>query len=254
MKQYTPEEKKLLRIIVKETPGTPDFFQKTISEKYFTRGHRPFMLVNMPKKQVIVFCSKEGYHAEFNGLMNLVAVMEDLEADRLIIRLPESTPESTNPYSIGELFDAKLETIENGRMRYISPTTGKYIYTDDLSKLLSEKDDSSEDLSFIVIEDPRVTERLANAFSGLVYPRETLIDLVKNNFRSVAQRRHRQTMCVAWAAIGFSLFVSLASGFYTLNESSQSGIAETLRVSLCTQPEQHPKCVSFEARQEIVNY
>jgi len=54
------------------------------------------------------------------------------------------------------------------------------------------------------------------AFSGVVYPRETLIDLVENQFRSVAQRRHRQTMGAAWTAMALSLLISLTSSLLTV--------------------------------------
>ena len=89
------------------------------------------MLVNTPEKKVSLFFSEKGFHTEFNRFMNLVAVMKDLEDDRLIVRLAVTQ----DVYFIGELGDQVEENVGNGEVHFVSPTTGKYISSNDYSQL-----------------------------------------------------------------------------------------------------------------------
>jgi hypothetical protein len=161
-----------------------------------------------------LFFSKGNRYKEFFRFMNLVALIEDLEKDRLIIRLPV---DQHNIYFIGSLFDAKELKIE-GEIRYVSASTGRYIISSKIDRLYDKGGDSFEDLDLVIFDDPKTFERLTRAFSGLVYPREALRNLVKNNFRSPEERRHRQNMYTAWTAITVSFILSLFSllfQFYT---------------------------------------
>jgi len=213
MEPYTSDEKDLMRMIVKKTQGTKSFFQKVVSENFFNDDFRPIMLLDNQNNRALLFFSENGMHSEFNRFMNLVALMEDLEEDRLIIRLNIA---DGNTYFVGELWDATETKCENGETQYRSKSSGKYIRMNEWDKLHCSFGGPSEVLHPVKFDDPKTFNRLSRAFSGLVYPRETLIDLVTNKFQSVTQRRHKQTMFAAWFAIALSVVLSLASLLSTI--------------------------------------
>lgn len=206
MEQYTTDEKKFIRMIVDKARSTDLFFQLLVSEHFVKNGSRPLMVNDTKNKKVILLFSEGKRHEEFYRFMNLVALIEDLEKDRLIIRLPVD-PKST--YFVGELGDAREEIDDSGITGYFSPSTGKYLNTQDLSHLHSRKDGTSEIIDPVMFDDPKTADRLINAFSGIVYPRETLRILVKNDFQSVGKIRHRHAMVAAWSAIATSLILAL---------------------------------------------
>lgn len=209
MRSYTSDEKKFLRMIAHKTINTEQFFQLLASEHFFKKDYRPFMLVNGDKKQVILFFGHGEKHRQFPRFLSLVALMEDLVEDRLIVRVPV---EQGN-YFTGEFYDAKEEEIENGNKRYTSKSTGRYIETPNIHELYDNSGNLIERLDGVIFDDPDHYERFSKAFSGIVYPREALKDLVENKFLSVEQRRHRHTMIAAWTAITISLLFSLLSLF-----------------------------------------
>lgn len=130
--------------------------------------------------------------------------MEDLAADRLIVRVPMDQ----GTYFVGEFHDAKEEKNDSGNTRYTSQSTGRYIEVPDMHVLRNRSGSIIAYLDIVVFDDHDHFERFSKAFSGIVYPREALRDLVKNKFRSVEQRRHRHTMFAAWFAILLSLIFS----------------------------------------------
>lgn len=207
MISYTPDEKNFLRMIVDKATATDRQFPKLVSENFFQKNFRPFMSVDNKNKRVILFFTKGKIHEEFFRFMNLVDLMKDLENDRLIIRLPLDQPDF---YFVGELYDAE-EKYENGKKRYVSESTGRYLEHEDLTRLYNREGGVVEKLDRMDFNGTEIFERLTKAFSGLVYPRETLRDLVENKFRSVDQRRHCQTMRAAWSAIILSLIFSVLS-------------------------------------------
>jgi len=133
MQQYTPDEKNFIRMIVDKAYATDQFFQRLASENFFKKNFRPIMLIDSASQRVILFFSEGKRFEEFHRFMNLVALMEDLEKDKLIIRLPVEQ----SSYFIGELFDAKEETDENEETRFVSSSTGKYLSRSDLHHLYS---------------------------------------------------------------------------------------------------------------------
>jgi len=196
-----------MRVIAEKASATDRLFHIFISEHFFKREFRPFILIDHEKKLVIVFCSqREKFHDEFFRFMNLVALMEDLEQDRLIIRERFKQDQS---YFIGVLHDSVVEKDENGKVTYFSPSSGKYMTESDLCNLHSRWGEVSETLFPVKFDDPAIFARVQRAFSGIVYPREALRDLVKNDFLSIDQRRHRQIMTATWTAIAVTLFFSV---------------------------------------------
>jgi len=213
MEAYTADEKKFITMIVDKASATDSFFQKLVSEHFFKEDFRPFMLADVSNKKAILFFSEGNRYGQFFRLMNLVALIEDLEKDRLIIRMPVLS----GVYFIGALFDAREEKNANGEITYYSPSSGKYWSQKDFLYLHSRRGDTAEKLDPVIFDDEKMAERLIKAFSGLVYPRESLRDLVKNKFRSVYQRRHRQIMCATWTAIALSLIFSVLSLYVSLH-------------------------------------
>jgi len=214
MQPYTNDEKELMRVIAEKASATDSVFQKVISEHFFKREFRPFMLIDHKNQRVILFFSQSKKFEEFFRLMNLIALLEDLEEDRLIIRLPLKQ----DSYFIGVLHDTVEEKDENGKVTYFSPSSGKYMTQSDLCSLHSRWGEVSETLDPVSFDDPATFSRLQRAFSGLVYPREALRNLVRNEFRFLDQRRHRQIMFATWTAIALSLIFSSLSLYLSLGK------------------------------------
>jgi len=63
------------------------------------------MFLDQDNQRALLFFSKGQIHKEFFQFMNFVALMEDLENDRMIIRLPIG--QGTHNHFIGEMFDSK---------------------------------------------------------------------------------------------------------------------------------------------------
>jgi len=193
MRPYSHNEKHFIRIIVEKTPSTESFFQRLLSEKYFLKDYRPFIWVDGENKKFVLFFRSGERHEAFFRFMNLVALMEDLKEDRLVVQFHLEKSQNEN-YFLGEFFDAYEEKGENGDvLRYVSKSTGRSIALNSLNKLCDQAGNIIEDLDPVYFDDPSLFERVTKAFSGVVYPREALIEIVKNNFLSVEQRRHRQT-------------------------------------------------------------
>lgn len=204
MQSYSSDEKEFLKIIATKAVEPKAFFQLLVSEEYFKKDYRPFMLVDSQEKRILFFFGEGEKHKEFPRFINFIALMEDLVADRLIVRVPMSQ----GTYFVGEFYDAQEVTISNGNIRYISGSTGRYIETPNIQTLHNSSGSIIASLDVVVFDDPDHFERFSRAFSGLVYPREALKELVKHKFRSVDQRRHRHTMAAAWIAILLSLILS----------------------------------------------
>lgn len=157
---------------------------------------------------MILFCSKGKRFEELYKFFNIVALIEDLEKDRLIMRLSIGQPSG---FFVGELFDMKEEVDAEGRTQYVSISTGNYLINGDWTHLYNRWGGDTEILDPIGFDDPLIYDRLSKAFSGLVYPREALKVLVKNRFQSSEERRHRHAMTAAWTAIAISLIFSSVS-------------------------------------------
>ena len=213
MQPYTSDEKAFIKMISAEAVETKQFFQLLVSENFFKKDWRPFMLVDSNNQQVILFFSQGQKYKEFPRFVNLVALVEDLAADRLIARVPVDQ----GNYFVGEFHDATEEQNDSGNKRYISQSTGRYIDFSDIHILRDRSGRIIARLEPVIFDDYDHFERFSKAFSGIVYPRESLKDLVNNKFRSVDQRRHRHTISAAWIAILLSLLFSSFS-IYTSSE------------------------------------
>jgi hypothetical protein len=170
------------------------------------------MLIDSQNRCVLLFFSRGEKHKEFPRLVNFVALMGDLLADRLIVRVPMHQ----GIYFVGEFHDAKETKNDRGNTRYTSQSTGRYIEVPDLDISHDSSGATIAHLEIIKFDNEDHFERFSGAFSGMVYPREALMDLVKNKFRSVDQRRHRHAMIAAWTAIIVSLAfssISICSSF-----------------------------------------
>lgn len=223
MSAYTEDEKRFIEMISEKAAGTDRFFQLLVSENFFKEQFNILMLVDHGNKQVVLFFNPGKKHDEFFRFMNLVALMEDLENDRLIARIPMSN----GTYFIGELSDATQQVDATGIVRYTSKKTGRFIKQNDLSNLFDSTGGPTKKLDPVVFNDPLVFERLSNAFSGLVYPREALRDLVKNKFHSLTKRHHQQTMMAAWTAIFVSVVVALSSVWFSLrNDRDDTDVSQ----------------------------
>jgi hypothetical protein len=109
--------------------------------------------------------------------MNLVALMEDLENDRMIVRLPIG--QGTHNHFIGEMFYSKESRDEHGNITNTSASTGQHIRFSNRKLLHSPSVDKDEELEVVPFDDPKTFDRLARAFSGLVYPREKTNEFCK---------------------------------------------------------------------------
>lgn len=71
---------------------------------------------------------------------------------------------------------------------------------------------------------------------------ETIVNLVKNDFKTIEQRRHSETKIISWVAIGISLLLGLL-GYYTSYNSSKASteqaasLQQTVTDSKTTFPE-----------------
>ncbi|MCB5199054.1 hypothetical protein LGQ03_07360 [Loktanella sp. TSTF-M6] len=210
MRSYTDDEKKFMTFITEHAVATNSNFARLASDHFFTTGSRPIMLVIDEGKRVLLLCSKGKFHDEFYKFINYVALMEELESERLIIRIPQRN----SHYFVGELGDSYQRPAPNGATDFISPSTGNFIRSDNFETLQNLWSTKTEALEIIEIESesmPDLASRLSNAFSSVVYPRETLVNLVRNKFRNFEEIRHRETMTVAIAAISVTILFSTIS-------------------------------------------
>lgn len=207
MPSYTSDEKDFLKMIATKAVEPNQFFQLLVSENFFKRDFRPFMLIDSQNDCVLLFFSKGEKHKEFPRFVNFVALMEDLLADRLIVRVPMDQ----GTYFIGEFHDAQETKNDSGNTCYTSQSTGRYIEFPDVHILRDSSGATIAHLEIVKLDTKDHFERFSSAFSGMVYPREALKDLVKNKFRPVDQRRHRHAMIAAWTAIIVSLVFSSIS-------------------------------------------
>src|SRR6056297_1689931 len=148
-------------MIVTKAVEPKAFFQRLVSEEYFKKDYRPFMLVESPKKRIVFFFREGKKHKEFPRFINLIALMEDLVADRLIVRVPISQ----GTYFVGEFYDAQEEQIGDGNIRYISRSTGRYIEAPKISRLHDSSGSVIASFDVVVFDDPDHFERFSRAFS-----------------------------------------------------------------------------------------
>ncbi|MGY6409463.1 MAG: hypothetical protein ACXIUV_00345 [Alkalilacustris sp.] len=204
MRTYGALERDFIRMIVAKTSATDSFFQRVVSEHFFSSKFRPFLLILGRKKKVVAFFTPGKKHDEFFKLFTLVGLLEELEKDGLILRMNVRLDDD---FFIGEEFAISEFVSGEGIIR--SSKTGRHLKLNDYGAIYNSRGCVAEKLDPVVFDDSEQSVRLARAFSGLVYPRESLIKLSKDNFKTVDQRRHRQAMLAAWAAIGLSFGLSL---------------------------------------------
>jgi len=206
MREFNKREKSFIEKLVQIKPDSMTLCSRFLQEEFFTKSTGRALIIIPSKKHSLLYIKQESFTnieiarktiSEFLEILMLLSYLKD---NRYITSIPVSQISAL--YAMHSEFDASIK--QNGDVINLNE--------DGMHVLFSKIDEIRNVENEVVLKGLSLNDYydfINEIVSSIILPTEDLIELVKNKFKSKEDRKHSQSMRIAWSGIVIAIIIGL---------------------------------------------
>ncbi|AOZ99929.1 hypothetical protein [Flavobacterium commune] len=228
MREFNTKEKLIIKQIANIDVSSMATCSKFLQDNFFTKDTKKALIVNHTTKDILFYIEPNLYN-DINEirksnyeLFELLVLLKYLKENRYISLITTKQPVSSFEALYSE-FDSSIS--QNGNQLILN-TNGDYLLTNQPDLI---KDSNNQ----IILKGGLLNEYydlINDTVFGLIFPSQELIQLVKHNFKSKEDRKHRQNICAAWFGIVIALILGLLGIWNPLENDSEVKTKQSIQI------------------------
>ncbi len=232
MREFNKREQSIMRKLAEIDISSMSTCSRFLSDNFFTKSNGKALIVNHNSKDVLYyldpvqFTNIQNVRKSNHELFELLVLLSYLKENRYVSIITTTKPAAPLE-ALHSDFDSSISL--NGNILTLN-SKGDYLDTTQPDLI---KDSSNQ----IILKGGLLNEYydfIYNTVFGLIIPSEELLDLIKHNFKSKDDRKHKQNISVAWIGITIALILGILGIWNPFNgEKNQKGeLLEKISVDL----------------------
>ena len=217
MRKFDSQEQEFIRLLGSIKLESNEIFSRFLQDNYFTTSSNTGLLVDPAKKYVIYYMSPSTFNnlneraKQIKKLWSLVALIEDLNEQRFIKRIP-----ITEFPKIIHLMSEKFNNVnDKDPNRKVLNDAGDYLLLND--PLFIRDKVGNIIMNGILWND--LYEPVSKMIFSIIYPSESIKYLIDHEFQTEEDYRFKKQYLQTWFGIGISFLLGLFSVVFSLINS-----------------------------------
>jgi hypothetical protein len=227
MREFNIREKEIIKKIANIDVSSMSTCSRFLQDNFFTKDTKKALIVYHTTKDILFYIEPDLYNnineirKSNYELFELLVLLQYLKENRYISLITTKQPVSSFEALYSE-FDSSIS--QNGNQLILN-TKGDYLLTNQPDLI---KDSNNQ----IILKGGLLNEYydlINETVFGLIFPSEELIQLVKHNFKSKEDRKHKQNICVAWFGILIALILGVLGIWNPLDNDSEEKAKQSIQ-------------------------